>query len=217
MDWSLIWKAVVMIVAGTFLLRIAGRKSISQLTIAQTIIMISIGTLLIQPVVGKNVWFTILIGAIMVGTLLLMEYMELKSDTFEKLITGKSLILIENGQLNAKNMSKIRMTVDQLEMQLRQNNVSKISDVKWATLEPNGQLGFMLKDEARPVTKKELQQLSQQLDQTLSTILAHHSTLNKHKDQLSPNMTQNQGDQQEGIFQEVSDGGHQEPPPKYLQ
>src|SRR5690625_7885593 len=90
MDWSFIWKTILIVVVGTALLRIAGRKSISQLTIAQTVIMVSIGTLLIQPVVGKNVWFTLLIGAIMVGTLLLMEYVELKSDTLEKVITGKS-------------------------------------------------------------------------------------------------------------------------------
>src|SRR5699024_562227 len=140
---------------------------------AQTVIMVSIGTLLIQPVVGKNVWFTLLIGAIMVSTLLLMEYVELKSDTLEKVITGKSKVLIENGELNEKTMSQLRMTVDQLEMKLRQKNVSKISDVKTATLEANGQLGFILKDEARPVTKKELQQLSQQINMSLSTLLAN--------------------------------------------
>ncbi|MEH7081408.1 YetF domain-containing protein [Neobacillus drentensis] len=32
-----------------------------------------------------------------------------------------------------------------------------LSDVKWATLEPNGQLGFELKHEAQPVTKKEFE------------------------------------------------------------
>jgi len=227
MDWSFIWKTILIVVVGTALLRIAGRKSVSQLTIAQTVIMVSIGTLLIQPVVGKNVWFTLLIGAIMVGTLLLMEYVELKSDTLEKVITGKSKILIENGELNEKTMSKLRMTVDQLEMKLRQKNVSKISDVKTATLEPNGQLGFILKEEARPVTKKELQQLSQQINTSLSTLLANstnymqqqqssasYNQMDSQRKQTSSKQSQHQT---QDIFKEVEKGGHEQPPPKYLQ
>lgn len=227
MDWSFIWKTLLIVVFGTALLRIAGRKSVSQLTIAQTVIMVSIGTLLIQPVVGKNVWFTLLIGALMVGTLLLMEYVELKNDTLEKIITGKSKVLIENGELNEKTMGKLRMTVDQLEMKLRQKNVSKISDVKTATLEPNGQLGFILKEEARPATKKELQQLSQQINTSLSTLLANSTNyMQSQQPSTIYQQTNNQNrqapteqsqKQTEDIFKEVEEGGHDNPPPKYLQ
>src|SRR5690625_4160209 len=219
MDWSLLWKTVLIVIVGTALLRIAGRKSVSQLTIAQTVIMVSIGTLLIQPVVGKNVWFTFLIGALMVGTLLIMEYLELKGDPFEKIITGKSKILIENGQINEKNMSKLRMTVDQLEMKLRQKNISKISDVKWATLEPNGQIGFLLKDEAKPATKKDVQQLSQQLA-LLNSFLANQTNQLQNNPQPAASNNNNQANKQknqENIFKEVANNEHASTPPKYLQ
>jgi len=42
-----IWKAVVIVLIGTLLLRIAGRKTISEMTLAETVLMISIGTLII--------------------------------------------------------------------------------------------------------------------------------------------------------------------------
>ncbi|KAA2297616.1 DUF421 domain-containing protein, partial [Clostridioides difficile] len=41
MDW--IWKSVLLVLIGMILLRIAGRKSISQMSVATTVIMISIG------------------------------------------------------------------------------------------------------------------------------------------------------------------------------
>lgn len=216
MDWNLIWKTILIVVVGTGLLRIAGRKSVSQLTIAQTVIMVSIGTLLIQPVVGKNVWLTFLTAAIMIGILILMEYVELKGDTFEKLLTGKSLTLIDKGKLNEKNMSKLRMTVDQLEMKLRQKNVSKLGDVDWATLEPNGQIGFMLKDKAKPATKKDLQQLSKQLNQ-LNTMLADQLNQRQSQSASAFHTPPNQQQGQDSLFKEVADKGHQTPPPKYLQ
>ncbi|KXH81887.1 hypothetical protein [Sporosarcina sp. HYO08] len=48
MNVNLIWQTALIIVVGTLLLRIAGRKTISQMTLAETILMISIGTLLIS-------------------------------------------------------------------------------------------------------------------------------------------------------------------------
>lgn len=73
MDFDWIWKAILIVFAGTLLLRIAGRKSISQMTLAQTVIMVGIGSLLIEPVTGKDVWTTFAVGGILVLTLVIME------------------------------------------------------------------------------------------------------------------------------------------------
>lgn len=210
LDW--IWKAILIVFAGTFLLRIAGRKSISQMTLAQTVIMIAIGSLLIQPVSGKNIWTTFGVGGVLVLTLIVIEYGQTKSDTIEKLITGKAKILIENGQINEKELKKLRLPVDQLEMKLRQKNVTKIRDVEFATLEPNGQLGFTLKQEAQPVTLKQFQQLSneiQQLQKSLNLLIPGE---NQIEHESKTNKTN-----QENLFVEVMNKGHEDTPPKYLQ
>ncbi|ASK60752.1 DUF421 domain-containing protein [Virgibacillus phasianinus] len=210
MDLDWIWKSILIVFVGTFLLRIAGRKTIAQMTLAETVIMIAIGSLLIQPVSGKSVWVSFAVGGILVLTLIAMEYGQLKSDGLEKLITGKSKILIENGTINEKNIGKLRMTVDQLEMKLRQKNVTKISDVEWATLEPNGQMGFSLKKEAQPVTKKEFQQLLQSVNQ-LSANQLQMEQLNQQLNQMKNQLNQ------QNLFKEVKDQGHVETPPKHLQ
>jgi uncharacterized membrane protein YcaP (DUF421 family) len=164
-DW--IWNSILVVIGGTLLLRIAGRKSISQMTLAQVVIMIGIGSLLIEPVSGESIWTTLAVGLILVLTLVVMEYAQMKSDKFEKFITGQSKIIIEDGKLNEQNLKKLRFTVDQLEMKLRQHNVAVISDVRWATLEPNGQVGYELKEEAQPVTKKEFLQLQADVQQLI--------------------------------------------------
>jgi uncharacterized membrane protein YcaP (DUF421 family) len=208
MDFDWIWKAILIIFGGTLLLRFAGRKSISQMTLAQTVIMIGIGSLLIQPLAGKNIWTTFGVGAVLVLTLILMEFAQLKSDKIEKFITGTSKVVIENGVLVEKNLRKMRLTVDQLEMKLRQNNVSKISDVRWATLEPNGMLGYMLMPEAQPVTTKQfeiLQQDIQSIKQLLNPLLS-----NQH-------IQQPQQKEEANIFREVDTKSHLSTPPQHLQ
>lgn len=207
LDW--IWKAVIIIVGGTFLLRIAGRKSISQMTLAQTAIMIGIGSLLIQPVAGESIWVTLGVGGVLVLTLIVMEYLQIKVDFFENLITGKSKIVIKNGIIDEKNLSKLRMTVDQLEMNLRQKNIQRIEDVQWATLEPNGQVAVILKEDAQPVTKKDFKQLTRRLEQTIG-LLEQEGGLIPNKNPLPP-------EQQEDIFAEIERNQHKNHPPKHLQ
>lgn len=213
MEWDYLWKAVLVVIAGTVLLRIAGRKTISQMTLAETVIMIGIGSLLIQPIAGENIWTTILVGGVLVCTLLLMEYIQVKSDTFEKLITGKAKVVIENGTLNENNLRKLRLTVDQLEMMLRQNSVSKISDVKWATLEPNGQLGYELKQDAQPVTKKDFEEFKQ----TIVNLIPSNAQLTHINEILSLLNKKVEAENEEDIFAEVKNRSHKVTPPKHLQ
>jgi uncharacterized membrane protein YcaP (DUF421 family) len=164
MDW--IWKAALMVFTGVLLLRIAGRKSISQMTLAQTVVMISIGSIIIQPIIETSVWRTIGASAIFIGALVLMEYLQIKFNAIEKFITGKAKVIIRDGQVEVNTLKKLRFTVDQLEMRLRQSGITEIRNVKYATLEPNGQLGYELFPDAQPLTVGEFKKLMSSYIQT---------------------------------------------------
>ncbi|HDR4601780.1 TPA: DUF421 domain-containing protein [Bacillus cereus] len=194
---NFILEAFILILSGILLLRIAGRKSISQMTLAQTVVMISIGTIIVQPIVEKSVLKAIVSALIFVISVVILEYLQLKSNAFEKFITGKSKTVIENGILNVVALKKMRLTVDQLEMRLRNKGISKIEDVKTATLEPNGQLGYELKEDAKPLTVGDLKKLIQ------PQFLNQNMMSNNLKDLQEKNNNSN-------IFQEINAHSHQE-------
>ena len=198
MDLSFIWQSFLLIMAGILLLRIAGRKSISQMTLAQTVVMVSIGTIIVQPIVGKSVIKAIIGAAIFVTSLVILEYLQLKFNILEKFITGKSKIVIENGALNIKNLKKLRLTVDQLEMRLRNQGITKIEDVKMATIEPNGLLGYELNDHAKPLTIGEFQKLLDLYFPLLQNV--------------EKNRPQNPIPEKENIFEEINNLRPQEHP-----
>ncbi|WP_316568781.1 YetF domain-containing protein [Neobacillus sp. YIM B06451] len=154
-----IWQSAVLIVVGIILLKIAGRKSISQLTLAQTVVMLSIGMIIVQPVVQNSLIKTIIVSTFFILSVVIIEYMQVKSNVMEKFITGKAKLIIKNGELDTKTMRKLRITVDQLEMRLRIHGVSNINDIKNASLEVNGELGYELKDDAKPLTVGEFKKL----------------------------------------------------------
>lgn len=190
MDIAWIWKSAIVILAGMVLLRISGRKSISQMTVATTVIMISIGTTIVQPIANNQIWIAMGSAAVFVGCLIIIEYLQIKFDWFEKLMAGSSIIVIQNGQIVQQGLRSIRMTVDQLETRLRQLGISNISDVKTATLEPNGQVGYELMQHAKPLTAGELVRI---LGLKSGMTIEHNSLFqevsqNNHPTPIDPNL-----------------------------
>lgn len=185
MNLNWIWESALLVITGMVLLRMAGRKSISQMSVVTTVIMISIGTTIVQPIANHHLSIAVGSAAVFILTLILIEYLEMKFDVLETLFNGRAKVVIENGQYLPETMRKMRITVDKLEMQLRQQGIRSLSDVQLGTLESNGQLACELMPHARPVTLGDLEQL-----------LAKHLPLQAEQDPL---------------FQEVRTGRHAGP------
>ncbi|WP_010677719.1 DUF421 domain-containing protein [Bacillus timonensis] len=183
MDFNIIWQTILIFVIGTIVLKMSGRRTISQMTFPQTVIMLAIGTLLIQPVTGKGLWTTFGVALILVLSLLLTEYIQLKFDGAESAISGKAIPVIENGTLHEKNLSKLRLPVDKLEERLRQSGITAISDVEFATLEASGQLGYTLKKEKQPATKEDIQNLIQLIEKG-QLMVQNNQTSTQDKDNI---------------------------------
>lgn len=192
-----IWKSIILVLAGLLLIRLAGRKSISQMTIASTVVMISIGSIIVQPIVEKSVLKTIGAMSVFIGTLLLVEFLQLKFNFIEVLLRGKARTVIEDGIIREDNLKKLRLTVDTLETQLRQKGIKDITNVRTATYETNGQLGYELFPDAEPIT------------------LGDFKSLMTDMGFLIPN--QQSADQRTNIFDEVKKKEHIPSNPKRLQ
>lgn len=168
MNW--IWESIVLIAVSLILLRFAGRKSVAQMTIATTVVMISFGNILVQPIVNNGIGRTIAVMVLFIVILVLLEFLQLRSSALERIITGKSVTVISDGQPNRRNLDKLRMTYDRLEMRLRQQGVSKMSDVKTATIEPNGMVGYELMPDAAPLTLGDFKRLMKMARLTMENV-----------------------------------------------
>lgn len=157
--WGEFWKSCVVIVAAMILLRVAGRKSISQMTIPTTVIMISIGTVIVQPIAEESIWMALIAAVTFISILLLLELLELKWNFFENIMRGKAVTVIREGKLQVKELAKLRMTVDQLEMKLRQTGIARIGDMKTVTMETNGLIGYEYMPDAQPLTYGQMKSL----------------------------------------------------------
>ncbi|MGG4217868.1 YetF domain-containing protein [Paenibacillus jamilae] len=155
--WIMVWSTILLACIGTLFLRIAGRKSISQMTIPQVMILLAIGTVLGTEVSGKGMTNTILALGTFILFLIVVEWVTLRSNRIESILKGKSVSVIHEGKLEIDNLRRLRVSVDDLKKRLRMVGISNIEDVKSGTIENNGELGYELYPEAKPVTKKDME------------------------------------------------------------
>lgn len=162
-DQPITLKVILVLLSGVVLLRLAGRKSISQMTIPEVVLMISIGTLLIQPIKTDNQWVAVYGGLLLVLGMLLISYLQLKFPKLRKAINGLPTVLIQDGKIDFEKMKLTKMNMDLLEMRLRQLKVDHIEDVKIAILETSGDLTILLQDHKKAATKEDIQFLLDQI------------------------------------------------------
>ncbi|UUZ81990.1 DUF421 domain-containing protein [Paenibacillus sp. P26] len=159
MDLNFIWEAFLILFVGFCLLRIAGKKAAEEMTGLEIITLLAMASMIGHAVAENDLWKTILILCLFVTMLITVQFLAVKFDTVEKWFIGKATLVIKDGQVIPENLKKMRMTVDQLEVKLRVKGVQSIADVKTATIEVNGQIGYELMRHARPVTIGEMEKM----------------------------------------------------------
>lgn len=158
-SWHILWKSAFIVLLGVLMLRFSGRRSISQMTAATTVIMISIGNLLAHGILEKAVWRAAATVGLFLIYLMVIEFMEYKSPKFERIITGTSVTVVQDGVIDYTQLRKLRLTPSQLEMRLRQEGGLDVKDLKLATIEVNGRIGYELMPHAKPVTIREMERM----------------------------------------------------------
>lgn len=149
-------KPIILYFVGVFLLRLSGKRSLAQMTISQTILIIALGHIIVEPFADKDVTKTVTVAVILTILLILFEYVEFYFKNFKKIIVGEKEIIVQNGIIDNVNMKKLKLTNDELYSRLRQKGIEQVQSLKEATLETNGELGYKLDMKYKPLTYNDI-------------------------------------------------------------
>ena len=140
-----------LIIYGALILamRLGGKRQIGELQISELTTAVLLSEIAASPIVTPD---TPLLRAIIpVFVLVIAEILvsraTTKSSKLKKLLAGKPSIIINKGKLNIGELSKLRLSVEELISECRQAGYSDISDIEYAILEENGKLSVFQKAE----------------------------------------------------------------------
>jgi uncharacterized membrane protein YcaP (DUF421 family) len=151
-------RIVVLYIAVAIALRVMGKREIGQLSVFDFVVSVMIAELSTVPMEDTDQ--PMMQALLSIATLVVLQFgvalLQMKSHRFRHIIDGEPTVLIEHGQIQDKEMRKIRYTINDLLMQLREKGYPNVSDVEFAILETSGSLSVIPKAEKRPVTPSDI-------------------------------------------------------------
>jgi uncharacterized membrane protein YcaP (DUF421 family) len=134
--------------AFVFLLtRVVGRRELSSLEPFDLIMLVVLGDLVQQGITQSDMSFTGLMlagGALAVMTVV-VSYLSFRFKRLRPMLEGEPIVIVQDGKPLDKNLTRERLTVDEVLMQARLQQIASLDDVQWAVLETTGAISFIKK------------------------------------------------------------------------
>ncbi len=139
------------------LTKLIGKKQVSELTMFDYVISISIGSIAAEMATElENPIKPLLAMVIYAAVSVIVSILTSKSLSARRLIFGKTAVLMSGGKLYRKNFKKAHVDLSEFLMQCRSNGYFDISAIDTAVLEPSGRLSILPFPKKRPVTAEDL-------------------------------------------------------------
>lgn len=163
MDYLRIIAVSVFSLAALFVLtKIMGNRQVSQLTMFDYVIGISIGSIAAEMATELEKPVRPLVAMIVYAAIAcIVSYLSEKSIVMRRILFGKSVVLMQDGKLNRKNFKRTHIDLNEFLMQCRSDGYFDVSDINYAVLEPSGKVSFLPFSDARPVTPRDIKAVPQ--------------------------------------------------------
>ena len=152
------FRALSSLVALFLVTKMLGKKQVSQLSLFDYVIGISIGNFAAEMTINLEsneiygIWAVILFGlvAYIIGIL------TMKSMRIRRFFMSKPTVLMDKGEIIYKNLKRVNMDLNDMLEQVRSAGYFDLYEVESAVMEANGNLSILPKSDYKPVTLKDL-------------------------------------------------------------
>lgn len=134
-------------------IKILGKKQVSQLNVFDYVIGISLGNIAAEMTINSDISIINgLLAMVIYGSCsLFVSFITNKSIIARRLISGVPIVLIEDGKISKEQLKKVKLDINDLLQDAREDGIFDISKVDYAIMEVSGKVTFLLKSEEEPL------------------------------------------------------------------
>lgn len=151
-------RSVVLYLIVIFSLRLMGKRQLGELQPGELVITILISNIATLPI--ENPALPLLPGMLPILTLVclevIMSFCTMKSKKLRKLVSGSPKIVIRDGEIIQNTMLELRLTIDDLLMALRSNQIFSPDEVQFAIVETTGAISVYPKAAYRNIVQEDM-------------------------------------------------------------
>ncbi|MBR3639232.1 MAG: DUF421 domain-containing protein [Clostridia bacterium] len=123
-------------------MRIMGKRQVGELQISELVVTFMLSELAVLPIADRTVPVSHALVPILtlLSAEVILSFLETKSNKLKKLLGGEPATLIRKGKLDAGELARHRIELEELLAEMRLCGVFDIADAEYAILEENGRI-----------------------------------------------------------------------------
>lgn len=133
-------RGVVMFIVSVSLLRVAGKRTVMTLTAFDLITTVAMGTLIASTVlsVDRPLFEGVVAVATFIGLQWIISFVVSRFDIAQRIVINPPRLLVERGRVLQESLDAERISINQLEQEIREQGKADFATLTAVTLEPSG-------------------------------------------------------------------------------
>lgn len=139
---EIVARVAIVYTACMVLLRISGRREMSQLTPMDLLAMLLLSETVSPAMTGGDETVTggVIAATALIALAVLTAWIAFRYHRIEKLLQGEAIVLVEDGKVRTELLGKYRISSDDLDNALHQHGLLHMEQVKRAYVEADGEI-----------------------------------------------------------------------------
>ena len=144
---SVIFRTSIIALLVFVIIKWLGGKGIGQLSPFGLLIVVGLGSAIGDPMIYNEISIPQAMMAVIVAVVFfkIIDYLTLKSKKFREKVEPNPILLVDYGQISKDGLQKAKMDIEEFEIEMRLAGIENINEIKFARLEPNGRISFILR------------------------------------------------------------------------
>ena len=155
---TIIIRTVIIYFLLLLVMRLMGKRQLGELDVGELVITILLSEIATPPITNPERRFIDALVPIALLSLLeiLTSVLILRVPFFKSVLSSKPAVIIAKGVIDYNAMKRVRISLEELISQIRQNGIYDISEVDYAILEENGKMSVIPKNANRQPDKNDI-------------------------------------------------------------
>lgn len=161
-DWGeighVLLRGLLSLITLFLITKLLGKKQVSQLSLFDYVIGISIGNFAAEITTDVNVQVMNGIAAVLLFGFVAyaVSIVTMKSITLRRFFMGVPTVIIQNGKIIEPNLKKVKFDMNDLLEECRNNGYFNLDEIEYGIMEANGKVSILPKGENKPLTVKDM-------------------------------------------------------------
>lgn len=156
--FNIIVRVIIIYLIVIALMRLMGKRQLGEMEPFELVITLIIADLATIPMAEQTIpiWYGVVPLLVIAVIHFTFSFVTQKSTFMRDILSGKPVIVIDEGKLDIKELKSLNMSVEEFMEQLRNMDYFDIGDINFAIMERNGKISVIPKSAAIPTPREDM-------------------------------------------------------------